>query len=159
MISKGLFKMRYDNNIYSPVNGFCVDVCKCKDTTFSSSLIGDGFMIVPYDDLICSPCDGVLKMIFPTNHAFGVVMSDGKEVIVHIGIDTVELNGVGFISLAEVGTKVMKNDPIIKIDRKLIIRKGYDISIICIVVGSNNLEKQNINIEVTIEDVIIEGDI
>ncbi len=151
-----LFKSKVDNNIYSPVEGFCVDIAKCRDGAFASKSMGDGFLVVPDSDVICSPCDGYLKMIFPTNHAFGVICQDGTEVIVHIGIDTVELDGKGFQRIGQVETNIKRNEPIIKVDRKMLAQKGYDISVMTIIVGSNDLHKQNLNQEVGTADIIVE---
>lgn len=151
-----LFKTKIDRNIYSPVKGFCTDIIKCSDSAFSSKTMGDGFLVVPESDMICAPCDGILKMIFPTNHAFGLVTADGKELIVHIGIDTVELKGKGFQRIGQIETNVRRNEPIIKIDRKLLVESGYDISVMTVIIGSENLVKKNLNQEVDVSDIIIE---
>ena len=149
-------KKEIDNNIYSPVNGFCVDITKCKDETFSSKLVGDGFAVVSEEDEICSPCDGVVEMIFPTLHAFGIKKENGDEVLVHIGIDTVKLNGKHFKQLCDPQKKVKKGTPIIKFDNQAIKSLGYDTSVMIVVTGKNNLKKNHLDENVSKKDIIIE---
>lgn len=85
-----------DLNIYAPTSGTCIDITKVKDKTFSSKVIGDGFAIIPTSKDIFSPANGRITMLYPTLHAFGIEMYDGKNLLIHVGIDTVNLNGYGF---------------------------------------------------------------
>ncbi len=150
-------KNKDDKNIYAPVTGKCVDITECSDITFSQKLLGDGFVIIPEDDLIYSPCEGTIAMIFPTKHSFGIRMKDKTEIIVHIGINTVDLNGVGFEMLCSVGQKVKKGTTIVKVDNKLLKEKGYDNSVIVIVSESYQVHKKHLNEIVKKGETIIEG--
>lgn len=123
--------------------------------TFSNKLLGDGFMISSKEEVVCSPCDGVLTMVFPTKHAFGIKIDEDNEVLVHIGIDTVELKGEGFEQLVEENKIIKKGMPIIKYDLNKIEEKGYDTSVIVILVGKQNINKNHINEFVNKSNVII----
>lgn len=153
----GLFRKKADCNIYAPMKGKCLDITESKDKTFADKLMGDGFMIDSKEETVCSPCDGELTMVFPTKHAFGLKMSDGTEILVHIGIDTVNLNGEHFDLLTSPNKKVKKGTPIIKYDIEKIKEKGYDASVLVIVTGKQDLHKNHLNETVTSEDIIIEG--
>ncbi len=88
-------------------------------------------------DFITAPVNGELTTVFPTGHAFGITRSDGVEILVHIGINTVELNGAGFDVLAKAGETVRAGQPIVKIDRDVIEEKGYDTTTMLIITNAN----------------------
>ncbi|AGK95262.1 PTS sugar transporter subunit IIA [Clostridium pasteurianum] len=113
--------------VMSPVNGNVVNLNKVSDRMFSEEIVGRGIAIDPTEDIIKSPIDGRVKLIFNTNHAFVVTGKKGIELLVHIGINTIELNGDGFNRLVEEGEFVKVGDPVIKIDRQKIIDKGYEL--------------------------------
>lgn len=79
-------------------------------------MMGDGAAVEPTDPVVKAPADGEISFIFPTHHAIGFVTADGMEMLLHIGIDTVKLNGEGFKILVEEGAKVKKGDALMKID-------------------------------------------
>lgn len=113
--------------IMSPVSGRCVDLSHVPDEVFSQKMIGDGVAIIPSDGLFVAPADGELTMLFPTGHAYGMKVGQHIEILVHIGIDTVELNGEGFELLAEQGQQVKAGTPIIRVDLNFLKQKGYEI--------------------------------
>lgn len=113
--------------VMSPVDGNIVDLDSISDRMFSEGIIGRGVAVDPVDDIITSPINGKIKLIFNTNHAFIVTSKKGVELLVHIGINTIELNGDGFQRLVEEGDFVRVGDPVIKIDRKKIRSKGYEL--------------------------------
>ena len=80
----------------SPLNGQLVAISEVKDPVFSQKMMGDGFAIVPSSNEVVSPVDATIEVLFPTGHAIGMKRADGLEVLIHIGMDTVELNGKGF---------------------------------------------------------------
>ncbi|MDD5406338.1 MAG: PTS glucose transporter subunit IIA [Sulfurovaceae bacterium] len=123
--------------IYAPVAGEIIDLGDVPDEVFSAKMAGDGIAIKPSENIFCSPIDGTLTKVFPTNHAF-VVSNNGLEVIVHIGIDTVELNGNGFTRLVNEGTSVKAGDSIIQIDLPLVSSKAKSI-VTPIVVNSSKI--------------------
>lgn len=141
-----LKKKETDNNIYAPVSGVCIDITQVKDVVFSKKMMGDGFAIIPDSCSIKAPADGKIKMLFPTKHAFGLEMSNGQELLVHIGIDTVELNGEGFNSYCKAGDKVQKGDKVITFDKSLLDRNDLDMTTMIIVTNSKNqqYEKRNV---------------
>lgn len=102
-------------SIFSPVDGEIVNLDSVPDEVFSARMAGDGMAIKPTSDIFTSPINGTVFKIFDTNHAY-VIKNGELEVIVHIGIDTVNLKGEGFTRIASVGDKVKVGDPIIKVD-------------------------------------------
>ena len=150
-------KKKKDGSIYAPIAGLCLDITKCKDKTFSEKLMGDGFMIEPTESVVCSPCDGELTTIFPTKHAFGMKMENGLEVIVHIGLDTVELNGQYFELLSSANKKIKKGTPVVKFDMNEIKKAGFDHSVIVIILNKKDVYKRHLNENVNTGDIIIEG--
>ena len=101
--------------IYSPMNGKVIELKDVPDEAFAQKMVGDGCAIEPDKGVICSPVDGQLMNIFPTNHALIFETVDGLEMIVHFGIDTVKLDGKGFQKLREAGA-IKIGDEIIKYD-------------------------------------------
>ena len=99
--------------IYSPMNGKVIELKEVPDEAFAQKMVGDGCAIEPDRGIICSPIDGQLMNIFPTNHAIIFETIDGLEMIVHFGIDTVKLDGKGFQKLREPGP-IKVGDEIVK---------------------------------------------
>ena len=119
----GLFK-KNTLNFVAPVDGKTMDLSEVPDPVFAQKMAGDGLAIDATGDVIVAPCDGDLTLVFKTKHAFAMTLDNGIELLVHIGIETVSLNGEGFEQLAEAGTKVKAGTPIIKIDREFIKSKN-----------------------------------
>ena len=99
--------------IYSPINGKVIELKEVPDEAFAQKMVGDGCAIEPDKGVICSPIEGQLMNIFPTNHAIIFETIDGLEMIVHFGIDTVKLDGKGFQKLREPGP-IKVGDEIVK---------------------------------------------
>ncbi|MEX2785619.1 glucose PTS transporter subunit IIA [Streptococcus sp. H49] len=111
---------------------------KVDDPVFAQKLMGDGVAFKLESDFISAPANGELTTVFPTGHAFGLTRPDGVEILVHIGINTVELNGEGFDVLAKTGDKVRAGQPIVKIDREAIAKQGYDATTMLIITNSKD---------------------
>ena len=111
----------------APMSGQVINLSKVPNEIFASRSAGDGVVIDPTDDLVLAPADGNLSFILKSNHAFCMKLDNGIVIVVHIGIDTVELNGEGFERLIEYGGRVKVGEPIIKINREKIIKKGYSL--------------------------------
>ncbi|MVX65103.1 PTS glucose transporter subunit IIA [Clostridium chromiireducens] len=113
--------------LLAPITGKTIDLSEVPDKVFAEKLAGDGIAIDPVGDIVVAPADGELTLVFNTKHAFAITLSNGVELLVHIGIDTVSLDGEGFEQLIEAGTKVKAGTPIIKIDREFILNKGFSL--------------------------------
>ena len=105
------------------VNGKCIRIENVKDEVFSKKMMGDGFAIIPDGDTIVSPISGTIITVFPTGHAIGIQSANGVEIILHIGIDTVNLNGEGFQVLVKNNEKVKIGQPLVKINKEQIKEK------------------------------------
>jgi PTS system D-glucosamine-specific IIA component/PTS system glucose-specific IIA component len=137
--------------LIAPITGNTIDLSAVPDPVFSQKLAGDGLAINPTGDIIVAPADGELSLVFKTRHAFAMTLSNGAEILVHIGIDTVSLNGEGFEQLAEAGTTVKAGTPIIKINRDFILSKGFSLITPVLVTNMDNVKelKANVGINVT----------
>ncbi len=121
----GLFKK--DLVLVAPMSGRTMDITEVPDAVFAEKMAGDGLAIDLSGDVAVAPADGELTMLFGTRHAFGMTLDKGVEVLVHIGLDTVSLNGEGFTALKTQGDRVKKGEPIVKIDRDFILSKGLSL--------------------------------
>ncbi|GMG67003.1 PTS sugar transporter subunit IIA [Tetragenococcus halophilus] len=126
-----------DNEIVAISQGNLIELEDVEDEVFSSKTLGDGIAFQLESDFICSPANGILSTMFPTGHAFGVTTNEGLELLVHIGIDTVKLQGEGFDILAKQGEKVRAGQPIVKIGREKLQEKGYDLTTMLIFTNTN----------------------
>lgn len=116
-----------------PVEGEVFDIVVGADSAFASGSLGPGFLVKPSNDVILAPVDGVVKMLFPTGHAIGFKSDSGAEILIHIGIDTVKLNGKYFNNLVAQGEYVRAGQPVLSFDREAIAEEGYDTSIFVVV--------------------------
>lgn len=124
--------------IYSPCEGEVISLCKVNDETFASEMLGKGISIYPKIGKVFSSFDGKVTMLFPTKHAIGLVNEMGVEILIHIGLDTVELDGKYFRNYVESGDEVKAGDILISFEIEEIKKKGYDIIIPIIVTNSHN---------------------
>ena len=108
----------------SPMSGKVMALSDVEDQVFSQGLMGQGFAVEINDSKVIAPFDGEVVMTFPTGHAYGLRNSDGVEVLIHIGMDTVELNGEGFHSLVKQGDKVQAGDVLAEVDIECIKKAG-----------------------------------
>lgn len=135
----GLFKK--DLKLVAPVSGKAIDLSQVPDAVFAQKMAGDGAAIEATGDVAVAPCDGTLTLIFKTNHAFAMTLDNGVELLIHIGIDTVELNGEGFERLAEEGTKVKAGTPIIKFNAEFIKSKGLSLATPVLITNSDSVKE------------------
>ncbi|TRZ39574.1 PTS beta-glucoside transporter subunit IIBCA [Niallia circulans] len=122
----------------SPIHGNRVSLENVKDNAFSTGALGKGMGINPLESIVKSPIEGEIVTIFPTKHAIGLRSTEGIEVLIHVGIDTVSLNGLGFESLIEPGKYVKMGDPLLKVDFELIKEKGFDPTVIIVITNSQD---------------------
>lgn len=127
-------------SIVAVADGKMIPIETVNDETFASKMIGDGVAFELENGSIVAPCSGTLSAVADTGHAFGIKRPDGVEVLVHIGIDTVELNGNGFEILAKADDIVKAGDHVIKVDLELLKQKGYDTTTMLIIADKNSKE-------------------
>ncbi|AVP62848.1 PTS sugar transporter subunit IIA [Clostridium botulinum] len=148
-----MFQIFKKKKLYSPVSGKSVALTNVKDEVFSSLMMGDGIAIDPTDKVIVAPCDCTVKLIMKgSKHALGLLMNNGVEVLIHVGIDTVSLEGKGFKVLVEEGQKVKLGTPLLNFDKDYIISKGYSTMTMMIITEANGS-----NINKKYEDIRVQG--
>jgi len=139
------FLKRKVREIYAPVDGKVVTLESVHDEVFSQKMVGDGVAIIPVSSSFSAPIDGVVSKIFSTNHAYSIKSDKDLEIMVHIGLETVDLGGKGFTRIASEGDHVKVGDVIIEVDLKYIQAHAKD-SITPIVVTDKSdiktIEKQ-----------------
>lgn len=130
-----LFK-KEKKSFVAPISGTIIKLKDVKDEVFSSGMMGIGLAIDPNEDVFVAPYDGTITLVPETKHAFGMKLSNGIELLVHIGMDTVNLGGEGFEVLVKEGQKVSQGTPIIKLD--LDFFKSKDIALITPIIILNH---------------------
>ncbi|GAC1346503.1 MAG: hypothetical protein NVS4B9_13720 [Ktedonobacteraceae bacterium] len=110
--------------VLAPLDGMIIDLEKVPDEVFAQKMAGDGVAIDPSGSVAVAPVSGQLVKLFPGGHAFGIAADGGAELIVHLGLDTIELKGEGFERLATEGQVVQAGTPIVRFDRAVIERRG-----------------------------------
>ena len=137
-------EMTDGNKIVAPVSGKVIPLEEVADPTFAGKILGDGFAIVPEDSMIKSPVNGTVELMYETGHAVGLSTDDGKEILIHIGIDTVAMNGEGFHIIAKTGQNVKCGDPLVEVDFEKIRKAGKSDSVIVIVTSGEKVETRNV---------------
>lgn len=122
----------------SPVEGKIVPLSDVDDDTFASGIMGKGVAVIPTIGEVVAPVDGVITATFKTNHAIGITTLDDVQILIHVGIDTVELDGQYFECLIEKGQNVKKGQPLLKFDIEAIKEAGYDPTTMIIITNSND---------------------
>lgn len=127
--------------IYAIADGEMIDVTTVNDDTFSQKMLGESVAFVCKGDTVTfkAPINGTISAIFPTGHAYGITGDDGIEILVHIGIDTVEANGAGFTVLKKQNDKVAAGDDIVKVAYDK-LSESYDMSTMLIITNANGKE-------------------
>lgn len=138
----------------SPVKGKVIKMADVPDPVFGGEVLGKGCAVWPEDDLVYAPCDG--KVTVTMGHAVGLQSDSGIEVLVHVGVDTVNMNGDGFEGFVKADDVVEAGQPILKIDRAKIAAAGYKD---CVVVAvSNTAEFADVELAVEAESAVAAGD-
>ncbi|HEP1524628.1 TPA: PTS beta-glucoside transporter subunit IIBCA [Streptococcus pyogenes] len=145
-----------EETLYSPLNGTVVDLAAVSDPVFSSGAMGQGLAIKPEDNTLYSPVDGKVEIVFETGHAYAITSSQGAEVLLHIGIDTVSMAGDGFESLVAVGQAVKKGDLLGHFDPSKIAEAGLDDTTMMIV--TNSADYQSVDILAQGQGHVLIGD-
>lgn len=137
----GLFKKKKaDYNIYAPVDGKSIALDSVEDQVFASKMLGDGIAFQLDGNKVCSPCNGTITTIADTKHAFGIKMENGMEVLVHVGLNTVNLKGEGFTALKKVNDKVNPGDTILELDLDFMKEQQINLTTPVIIANDNGCE-------------------
>lgn len=137
----------------APFAGKVTELQQVPDDAFAQKMLGDGFAIIPEENIVKSPCAGEIVQIFSTGHAVGIQTKKGLEVLIHIGIDTVKLDGEGFEKLVKNGDMVEVGTPLIELDLEFITENAPSIATPVII---TNMEKVK-NLEIVKKDKVKAG--
>lgn len=112
-------------NIYAPCSGTMVKTAEIPDETFANNVLGPTYGLMPNDGKIYAPCSGIITQVFKTSHAFTITTPEKLEILVHVGVNTIDLQGEGFKALVEENQSVKYKDPILECDLNLIKSKNF----------------------------------
>ncbi len=127
--------------IKNVVKGTLISLSEVNDKTFSEGIMGKGVGIIPSDNKVYAPCDGEIITVFKTKHAITILSDQGVELLIHVGLDTVNLNGKHFVSHVVDGQKVKEGDLLLEFDREAIIKEGYDVTTELVVINSSQFSE------------------
>ncbi|KFN88526.1 PTS trehalose transporter subunit IIABC [Streptococcus equinus JB1] len=127
-------------SIQSPLVGHAKDLSQAQDPVFAQGVMGQGIVIEPTDGELLAPINGVVSAIFPAKHAIGLISDEGVELLMHIGMDTVNLNGQGFTAHVKQGDRVSVGDALISFDIEMIKAAGYSVDTPVIVTNQNDFQ-------------------
>lgn len=127
--------------IAAPVSGKLVGIGEVNDPTFGEEILGKGVAVIPSGNQICAPADGTVTTVFPTGHAAAITSDAGAEILIHVGLDTVKLNGKHFTIHAREGQKVKKGDLLLEADIEQIKAEGYDIITPVVICNTDEFSK------------------
>lgn len=134
-------KNKKENALRAAVSGAVVPMSEASDETFASGMLGNGVVIHPSNGMVTAPCDGEITVFMEdSKHAVGLKTEYGFDLLLHIGIDTVSLNGQGFESFIKAGQKVKTGDQLIRFDKEFIESKGLCADVIMIIMDSPDLK-------------------
>ena len=146
------------NHIFAPMTGKVVPITDVPDPTFSEGLLGNGIAIIPTDGKIVAPCDATVESMFSTGHAVSLSAANGAELLIHVGLETVGLNGTPFTVHVKDGDKVTKGQLLFEADLAAIQAAGLPIITPVLVCNSDDFTTFNTTVgnDVTNADVVIE---
>ncbi|WP_334328715.1 PTS sugar transporter subunit IIA [Companilactobacillus sp. HBUAS59699] len=136
----GLFSRTKSEPVVAPVTGQLIQLDKVSDPVFAKKMMGDGFAIIPHDETIVSPVNGVVSTVFPTKHAVMIKSKHGLEIMLHLGIDTVELNGEPFEMKVREGNKITAGQMIATMNLKSIKEADKDTTVMVIITDINEVK-------------------
>lgn len=151
-------KGHFDENIYSPIKGSCIRLEDVPDEVFSSKMMGEGIGFKLKESIIYSPLDGTVTLLAKTNHAIGIKGDNNVEVLIHIGLDTVNLKGNGFTLRVEQGERIKKGQPLIEVDFNIMKENNIDLTTPMVITNGDDTGEVDIigKGEVEVGDVIIQ---
>lgn len=130
--------LKKEEDVFAPIEGQIVPLTQCSDAAFAGSGLGKGILIKPEKGIVYAPFSGIVSMIYPTSHALGLTSDGGCELMIHIGMDTVKLNGKYFEMFAKEGERIQKGDKLLTFDMEQIEKEGYSLETPVIVINVDN---------------------
>lgn len=146
-----------NNHIYAPIAGKAVAITEVPDPTFAEGMLGNGVAIIPSDGKVYAPCDAKVDMMFSTGHAVSLVSDSGAEILIHVGLETVGLEGKPFKIHANNGDTVKKGDLLMEADLEMIQAAGLNIITPVVICNSDAYTTFDtmVGADVTNDDVVI----
>ncbi len=138
------WKKKKHCSVFSICDGQLVNLSEVPDPVFSEKILGDGVAIIPESSDIVAPVSGKIVQVFDTKHAYSILSDDGLEILVHIGLNTVELNGKGFEAIVKEGDVVKVGDKIAEVNIVCIESLGYQLYTPVIITNYNDIEIKNV---------------
>lgn len=140
------FKKNKDLDLSAPIQGEVIELEKVNDPVFSQKMMGEGIAVRPSEGVICAPCDATVTLVAQTLHALGL-KADAlpAEILIHCGLDTVNLNGEGFTRIVNPGAHIKKGDPLLKIDLDFMKAHDIDLTTPMVVTNSADFDIERIN--------------
>lgn len=132
--------------LFSPVNGTVIPIIEVSDPVFSQKMMGDGFAVVPTDGNIYSPVNGKVLNIFPTKHAIGIQLDNGLELLLHMGLDTVKLNGKPFDIFVKEGQELMPDTLIAKVDLEQLKESEKDNAMVVVITNMDKVKNYSLSV-------------
>lgn len=142
----------------SHMEGAAIPMSEVKDATFASEVLGKGIAVIPKKGEVTAPCDAVVETVFATRHAIGLKADNGAEILIHVGINTVELGGKFYTSHVKEGDRVRIGQVMLTFDMEKIKEAGYDLTTPMIITNSDDYQEINIlkTGNVTKQDAVLE---
>ena len=137
----GFMKKNKREELVAVVDGKLISIEKVNDPVFSQKMMGDGFAIASTGDTVYACADATVSMLFPSNHAVGLTLDNGMEILIHIGIETVNEEGKGFTCFCEQGKTVKKGEALVKFDRQYLEENGYDLTVIVVFTNKDSYKE------------------
>lgn len=134
------FASRKDT-VYAPISGMLVDQKEINDEVISQGLLGKGYGILPVGNVVYAPVSGRVDVVTVTNHAIGILSETGAKVLIHVGLDTVDMDGKGFTRYVEAGDIVSAGQPILSFDDEAIKAASHDDVVTCVVSNPQELDE------------------
>ncbi len=136
--------LKKEQTLLSIADGSIIDITLVPDEVFSKKILGDGFAVLPADGNFSSPCNGTVTDVTKTLHAYCITSDDGLEILVHIGIDTVELSGKGFTPHVKSGDKIKRGESLVTADLEQIEKAGFNTTSVVVVTNSEKLTEYTV---------------
>ena len=153
-----LFKRKTSEPVlYSPIEGKCIDLTAVPDQVFAQKIMGDGIAFIPNKNEIYAPCDGTISVVANTKHAIGMVSNDGVEILIHVGLDTVNFGGEGCEVFVKKDKKVKKGDKLLTFDQEFFEKQNVNLTTPMIITNHKNydLSFEHIDGDVTNSEKVV----